>query len=504
MATIYTTLNGALDPLRARVFADGLEVIVGSKLRPCTTYQWQHDARLGDGFVDVSGAISETYTVPTSNIDNSGDYRCITTIGSENDNLPNCPIVNTSDVFTVSIIECVGTTAPNYPSTGGTESIAANHPHYETPVISVDATWVTQGATATCDTQTAGTCETIVELIAGPIVGGMARVGYANIAFGELVCSFALAQDYPDFADAVETPAGPDRTPVIGPNVRIMDNSSPVQLVPLSFLPLFPPVAYGTVSAVAFFNPAETVTLDRFTWQWTVDGVNIENIPTIPPRTDATTPAGLNAEVRLDDVLFNNDMEVQQTLSIADGVAGTLDIGVTITDTITGLTSTINTPFVIGSVAPPVQVPIGIHTGDTGGAVSCSNILGQPGNTSNTGSFTVTQGTISWSALFRSTSLVYPNTPTGASQATGRFTLTGVVDENGQALNISGTLDDANPGSSGRFFDADGNDRLTRLPVGSYTATIELLTCGTGTGINRDPSNISVLAFNNIGSFSLF
>ena len=501
MATIYTTINGSLDPLRARVFADGLEVIVGSKLRPCTTYQWQHDTRLpGSSFEDVTNAISETYTVPTSSINNSGDYRCVVTIGSENMNLPNCPIVVTTDVFTVSIIECVGTTAPNFPASGGMESVAANHPHYETPVISVDADWVTQGATATCDTQVDGTCATIVDISAGATTS--ARVGYANIAFGEFVCSFALAQDYPDFAEAVATPAGPDRTPVIGPNVRIFFNSSPVSLIVPSFLVGFPPVAYGTVVARAFFNPAETVALDRFTFAWTVDSVAIADIPAIPPRTDTTTPAGLNAAVRLDDVLLNNDTEVQQTLSIADGVVGTLQIGVTVTDTISNETSSITVPFVITTEPPPQQIPIGMHTGDTGGAVSCSNLLGTAGPRTSTGTFTVTQGTVSWTANFNSTDIFRPSNNT--SNATGTFSLTGVVDENGVAVPITGALDSSNTTSRGRFFDGDGNDRLTRLPVGTYTATLTIASCSAGAGINRDPASISVLAINNLGSFNLF
>ena len=97
MAFIYTSLNAnwvnnpGLEPLVARVYANGVDIYPASlnggvftpphKLRGCTKFQWEFDQERDGTYIKIDGATTDTYQVPEDSVDNSGDYRCIITIG---------------------------------------------------------------------------------------------------------------------------------------------------------------------------------------------------------------------------------------------------------------------------------------------------------------------------------------------------------------------------------------------------------------------------------------
>ena len=88
MAIIYTEINGTIDPLVARIYADGVDIhnaqlssgvfIPPHPLRACTSFQWQFNDRM-NGWVDLTDAkaTTDSYMVDTTTVSASGDYSCL-------------------------------------------------------------------------------------------------------------------------------------------------------------------------------------------------------------------------------------------------------------------------------------------------------------------------------------------------------------------------------------------------------------------------------------------
>lgn len=232
MATIYTEINGTIDPLVARIYADGVDIYDGfisggeftppHPLRSCTTFQWQYDNLAGAGWLDIDGAIDDTFQVDTSMVANSGSYRCIITVGSEQ-----CQQI--TDVRTISIIDCRETEVPVFPGTGGMETIAIDFPHYERNNITITAPdWITHTA-ITCASPTVNVCEEIITLTASAPDTNFARNGYFDVQVGDFLCSYSLQQSFvaaapepdPPMDAAAPAPAGSLLVSVQNPEVQV-------------------------------------------------------------------------------------------------------------------------------------------------------------------------------------------------------------------------------------------------------------------------------------------
>ena len=238
MAFIYTSLNAnwvnnpGLEPLVARVYANGVDVYPASlnggvftpphKLRGCTKFQWEFDQERDGTYVKINGATTDTYQVPEDSVDNSGDYRCIITIG-ESDGECGSTI---TDVRTVAIVDCGNMTTIFFNGSGGAGSrnITPVFPHFipqnELSVTPPD--WITSSA-LTC-TLASGNCTGTLSLVAQSVTtGGRAntpRNGYIDVQIGDFFCSYPVQQDYIRNQEG-DDPTDDDDDPPVGPTLSL-------------------------------------------------------------------------------------------------------------------------------------------------------------------------------------------------------------------------------------------------------------------------------------------
>jgi hypothetical protein len=238
MAFIYTALNTdwinnpRLETLVARVYANGVDVYPASligedfipphKLRGCTKFQWEFDHERDGTYVKIDGATTDTYQVDESAVSNSGDYRCIITIGETD---AECGDVAT-DVRTIAIIDCGDTSYIYFNGSGGAGSRAINfvYPHFilQDQIVVTPPDWITSSE-PTCDLST-GTCTETLSLVAESVIEGgranRARNGWVDIQIGSFVCIIGVQQDF------IRTQIGglltnEDNNPAIGPTLTL-------------------------------------------------------------------------------------------------------------------------------------------------------------------------------------------------------------------------------------------------------------------------------------------
>jgi hypothetical protein len=238
MAFIYTKLNTnwvnnpGLEPLVARVYANGVDIYPATlnggvftpphKLRGCTKFQWEFDQERDGTYVKIDGATTDTYQVPEDSVNNSGDYRCIITIG-ESDGECGSTI---TDVRTVAIIDCGNMTPIYFNGNGGagSRSITPVFPHFITQnELSVTPpSWITSPA-LTC-TLVSGNCTGTLSLVAQSVTtGGRAntpRNGYIDIQIGDFFCSYPVQQNYIRTQEG-DDPTDDDDDPPVGPTLSL-------------------------------------------------------------------------------------------------------------------------------------------------------------------------------------------------------------------------------------------------------------------------------------------
>ena len=238
MAFIYTALNTdwvnnpGLEPLVARIYANGVDVYPATlnggvftpphELRGCTKFQWEFDPERDGTYVKISGATTDTYQVPEDNVSNSGNYRCVITIG---ETLGECGSTIT-DIRTVAIIDCGVMSTIYFTGTGGAGSRTINlvYPHFILPsqVSVTSSDWVTNSQ-PTC-TLSSGNCTETLSLTAGSVIAGgrsnIARNGYVDIQIGEITCFWNLQQDFIR-TQVGDTPVDTDLNPPLGPTLVV-------------------------------------------------------------------------------------------------------------------------------------------------------------------------------------------------------------------------------------------------------------------------------------------
>ena len=274
MAFIYTALNTgtpALDPLVARIYADGVDVypanLIGGvftpphELRGCTRFQWEFDHERDGTFVEISGATEDTYQVPESAVENSGDYRCVITIGELDGECE-----ETTDVRTVAIIDCGNASTIFFNGSGGNGSrtIAPVFPHFLSSLVAITSPdWITH--TDIVCVESSGNCVEISTLTAVATTSGgranRARNGYVDIQIGEFSCSYPVQQNF------IRTQMGgpitaEDLAPPLGPTLSLSSfQRSVVQNAAL--------IVTGTSDVIG--TSGRETTLTQADFAWTVD-----------------------------------------------------------------------------------------------------------------------------------------------------------------------------------------------------------------------------------------
>ena len=274
MAFIYTALNTgtpALDPLVARIYADGVDVypanLIGEvftpphELRGCTRFQWEFDHERDGTFVEISGATEDTYQVPENAVENSGDYRCVITIGELDGECE-----ETTDVRTVAIIDCGNASTIFFNGSGGNGSrtIAPVFPHFLSSLVTITSPdWITH--TDIVCVESSGNCVEISTLTAAATTSGgranRARNGYVDVQIGEFSCSYPVQQNF------IRTQMGgpitaEDLAPPLGPTLSLSSfQRSVVQNAAL--------IVTGTSDVIGTSGRETGLTQADFTW--TVD-----------------------------------------------------------------------------------------------------------------------------------------------------------------------------------------------------------------------------------------
>ena len=214
MATIYKEINSTTPVvLDASVFADGIEIHPDHRLRNCTSWQWYFDDLTGTGPTAIMDATSETYSVPLTSVDHSGEYFCRITIG----NTGECD--QESEHHTVSIVDCRGDDAVGIPYAhrGGTGSVNVGHAHFETATFSNEGLdWITETTSPIQCAVAPGECVSIAEFSVAGNTGSEARRGQVSMTVGDIVCYKNVVSNY----QAAVVPAEePDPAP--GPFINL-------------------------------------------------------------------------------------------------------------------------------------------------------------------------------------------------------------------------------------------------------------------------------------------
>ena len=351
-------INDPIDPFQARMFSDGEDIYDGildsmgvftppHELRSCLRFQWIYDDLLGGGPNVIVGEINDTYTVDTSSIDNSGDYYCLLTLGTQD-----CATIETVHRRVV-IVECVAPFQRTVDATAQSFTAAIKHPHFAVPIFSSDSTWLTLGSLQICDTLADRTCESIANIdVASTLT---ARQGYVSLAVGTYVCQFAITQEYPQAPTFVPSPTmAPDPG---GPSLIERSNDGPAEASDLGFNRI-------TTKCVAWITGEANGDISGLSvTSWTTDNP----LFTIIDITEEMTT----------DISIGNVLEISGTSSRGlfptdfVGASGTVNTTIVVTDSNTGLSNTIPTIMTWNRVDPITQTQMSVLSGVTTASVSC-------------------------------------------------------------------------------------------------------------------------------------
>lgn len=415
MAFIYTALNTdwvnnpGLEPLVARVYANGVDIYPATlnggvftpphELRGCTKFQWEFDPERDGTYVKIAGATTDTYQVPEDDVSNSGNYRCVITIGESEGECGN----TVTDVRTIAIIDCGNMSTIFFAGTGGAGSRTINlvYPHFILPsqVSVTSSDWATNSQ-PTC-TLSNGNCTETLSLTAESVIAGgrsnIARNGYVDIQIGELTCFWNLQQDFIR-TQVGDIPVDVDLNPPLGPTL-VLDASQ--QLV----------IQNGSIIVTATSNvigPNGPLTTDSgFTWADPTGDLSSFTAP--------TTVNGVSTQTAIVDTTAVGDKTL--TFSVTVG-------NFTETKSIT-----------ISVVASVAAEQIGEVSGDNLGDVQARRVSGvffgdDPASfyerslaTAN-GNFTVVSGLSTIDVTISDGRGLFTNTPFGG-KAIMKFTITG-------------------------------------------------------------------------------
>ena len=355
---IFLGINDPIDPFQARMFAGGEDIYDGildsngnfvppHELRPCLTFQWFYDDLLGSGSVEIEGEINDVYTVDTSDIDNSGEYYCVLTLGNQD-----CAIIETVHRI-VTIVECIAPNQRTVSADASTFTATIKHPHYAGTIFSSDSSWLTLNMLNLCETLTDRTCETIADVdVASTLT---ARQGYVSLAVGTYVCQFAITQEYPQVPEFVPSPTmAPDPG---GPSLIERSNDGPAEASDLGFNRI-------TTKCVAWITGEANGDISGLSvTSWTTDNP----LFTIIDITEEMTT----------DISIGNVLEISGTSSRGlfptdfVGPSGTVNTTIVVTDSNTGLSNTIPTIMVWNRVDEITQTQMSVLSGVTTASVSC-------------------------------------------------------------------------------------------------------------------------------------
>lgn len=515
MAIIYTAINGTLAPLRARIYADGVDIHTARlemgdftpphPLRGCTTFQWQFNDQTSAGWVDLTGpmAISDTWQVDTSNVANSGAYRCIIQVGED----PDCRRITDERLF--AIIDCQDVSPITFPGTGGNGSrtISILFPHFvRDRVVITSPDWVTHEDIVCA--RTAGVCDEVSTLTAARRAENTARNGYVDVQIGDFLCAYPIQQDYVRNVPDVPPPTPPapaDTTPPVGPRLVIANLNPTVVVDATASLLVTADIANpdGTFSPIDG-DPNWQITQDGVTALFYDPGTDIFN-PRTPPRRPYYN--WLNQ--------FETDINTQRSsigIVLDTSTAGTKTVSITATGNTVSVTDTDS----VEVQADATDTQAGAVSGDTFGSGSA-----RPGSSFErqvqqqllfgpqrmlTNRFSVDGGT--------ATLRIRLNSITGLNQSfpyTGnaefRVRLQGPSAPNGDTTRMY-TLAAGEPGSildpnRGNMFEIPAADFTTRsdgrLGPGAYTITIEVTSAG-----GRPGQRVINAVFNPNFSYSVF
>lgn len=473
MATIYTGLNQAIEPLVARVYADGVDIHSGRltgtspnqvfeephPLRACMSFQWQFNDRI-NGWVDLMNQTTDTHIVDVSSVANSGDYRCQISVGEGAD----CQF--TTEVRTVSIIDCTGTVSGTFPAAGGNQNVQISFPHYELGnQIITTPSWITY-QDITCATAAANVCTDFIELTAS---SGSARNGYVDVQFGSFFCSFTVQQVYAP-STSVPVPTPEEEDPPLGPTLGILNVNGTVLQNSVT-----------TVSGIAYIETPTGQSTDpsnSFTWT-----VNQDGVPVVDMDGGLVSPAGQD----------------HFTVFVDTSTVGTKIISFTVE--INGVSVTETTSVVVTADASMAEN--GVVSGETNGTGQARFYRGiGPAPTMAldstyariSNSFSVDAGTATLSIDFNARNSLnqrFPFTGTatvsitleGPSVIGGRRTITRDITNPPSPPDSSDYLAflSFNPGRV-TASNTDFTDRTVnggRLSLGNYTITMEITSAGT-------------------------
>ena len=282
MAIIYTEINGTIDPLVARIYADGVDIhnaqlssgvfIPPHPLRACVSFQWEFNDRM-TGWQPISGAIFDSYMVDTTTVSASGDYRCVVTIGTGDD----ASCVETTDTRTIAIIDCGDTSAITFANAGGNGSrtIAPIFPHFLAGQITeTHPSWINTFSITCAQTPQANVCTEVETLTATANALNFARNGYVDITIGDFLCSYPVQQQFLAAAPDPVPPTEPDpEDPPLGPTLTTSSFNDEFTVGSIA-------VVVGTAQVVTDSGIDMSVTADDFTW--TVSGDTTDGAMPIP------------------------------------------------------------------------------------------------------------------------------------------------------------------------------------------------------------------------------
>ncbi len=462
MAFIYTSLNTgtpALDPLVARIYADGVDVYPANlnggvftpphELRGCTRFQWEFDHERDGTFTEILGATEDTYQVPESAVVNSGDYRCVVTIGELDGECE-----RTTDVRTVAIIDCGSTATTFFNGAGGAGSrtIDPIFPHFlQNQVVITSPDWITH--TDIVCTLGTGSCIEISSLTAESVIAGgrdnRARNGYVDVQIGDFSCSYPVQQNFIRTQMGGEVTAD-DTSPPLGPTLSLSAfQRSVVQNANL--------IVTGTSDVIG--TAGRDTTLTNADFVWTVD----TGTPAAP-----TTADGVST----------------QTTSIDTSAVGAQTITFSVTHN--GFTITESIEITVNAIVPAQQA--GEVTGDNVGQVQARAYAGivfgdPPTNyyernlaTAN-GNFRVVSGLATIDASIDDGRGLFQSNPFNG-RATMTFTITGPGIANGsftQELSVTPEPVDPNPVAFGDpgFVFAGLEPTTVTIPSTTITGTAD-------------------------------
>ena len=193
MVTIYKKKNSTVPAvLTAYVYDGAVEIHSTHRLAACISYKWFYDDLMGGGAVEIAGATSKTYTVDLTQVSNSGEFYCEVEIGSTG-----CSD-QTTERKRVSIIECLFQTERVFNATNATAQVAVNAPHYESPIFNNEGnTWITASGnvTSSCTNNVCTFTQNLV-LTDQLASANSARKGQVTLTTGTHICFFNIGQDY--------------------------------------------------------------------------------------------------------------------------------------------------------------------------------------------------------------------------------------------------------------------------------------------------------------------